>query len=113
MENSMLPLPEYKEENGNVYLSLRNKISEHSKTIHDKVVLKIQNKSSSFNQTQRKILGYLFRNQKSIKEDLANFCNTHINTISHHLNYFIEEGIITRLSEKQRDPNALFTLKKH
>ena len=38
MEKSMLSIPEYKEENGNVYLILRNKISKHSKTIHDSVI---------------------------------------------------------------------------
>lgn len=60
MEKSMLSVPEYKEANRNVYLTLRNKISEHSKTIDDIVMKKIETNFINYNVTQVKILNYLF-----------------------------------------------------
>lgn len=113
MEKSMLSVPEYKEEHKNVYLILRNKISNHSKTIHDGVIVKIETNWRSFNETERKILGYLFINQKATKEELAKYCETHINTISRYLNQFIKIDILERVSEKQRDADALYMFKKH
>lgn len=112
MEKSMLSVPEYKEENRNVYLILRNKISNHSKTIHDGVIIKIETNWESFNTTQRNILEYLFKNQKATKEELAKCCDTHINTISRYLNQFIKMGILERVSEKQRDVDAIYVFKK-
>ena len=113
MEKSMLSKPEYREENGNVYLILRNKISEHSKTIHDSVIKSIEKNWSGYNETQKKILNYLFVKQTATKEVLTNFCGTHKNTVGRNLNQFMDEGIIERISEKQRDADALFAFKKH
>jgi ATP-dependent DNA helicase RecG len=42
MEKSMLSTPEYVEKNGNVYLTLRNKISNHSKAISDTILKMVQ-----------------------------------------------------------------------
>ncbi|NOY48469.1 MAG: ATPase, partial [Chlorobi bacterium] len=112
MEKSMLSVPEYKEENKNVYLILRNKISNHSKTIHDGVIVKIETNWGTFNTTQRRILSYLFMNQKATKDELANYCETHTNTIRRYLNQFIRNDILERISEKQRDVDALYMFKK-
>lgn len=69
MEKSMLSIPEYVEKNGNVYLTLRNKISKHTKTISDSILKTIQNNWFSYNDTQKKILQYLFyHNQATINE---------------------------------------------
>jgi ATP-dependent DNA helicase RecG len=112
MEKSMLSVPEYSEANKNVYLVLRNKISDHSKTIHDIVIKKIEKNWSLYNSTQRKILSKLFINQKATKEELAKYCDTHTNTIRRYLNDFIEEELLERISEKQRDADALYMFKK-
>lgn len=112
MEKSMLSVPEYKEENRNVYLILRNKISNHSKTIHDGVIVKIETNWGTFNSTQRSILEYLFKNQKATKEELARYCDTHINTISRYLNKYMKIDILERVSEKQRDADAIYMFKK-
>ncbi len=60
MEKSMLSIPEYIERNGNVYLTLRNKISNHTKTIPDEILKSIQNNWPSYNDTQRKILAVMY-----------------------------------------------------
>jgi len=113
MEKSMLSVPEYKEANRNVYLTLRNKISEHSKTIDDIVMKKIESNFSSFNETQVKILNYLFVKQKAKIEELAVFTDVNEKTVRLYLNQFIEDEIIDRISNKIRDKNALYVLKKH
>lgn len=113
MEKSMLSIPEYKEENGSVYLILRNKISEHSKTIHDSVIEEIEKNWKSYNDTQRSIFNYLFINHQVTIDDLVQFTGININTIRAYINKFIEDGLLIRVSEKQRDINALYMFKKH
>ena len=56
---------------------------------------------------------YLFVKQKAIKEELAKYCETHNNTIRRYLNKFIKGNILERVSEKQRDADALYMFKKH
>lgn len=112
MEKSMLALPEYKEVNNNIYLTLRNTISNHSKTIRKIVIDRIENDWGNFNETQRKILHYLFVQQEATKSELAEYCAIHINSISRNLNLLIDRNIIERVSEKQRDPNATYIFKK-
>ncbi|TDD99386.1 ATP-binding protein [Flavobacterium cellulosilyticum] len=113
MEKSMLSIPEYKEENGNVYLILRNKISEHSKTIHDSVIEKIEKNWELYNVTQRSIFNYLFLNHQATIDELTKFTAININTIRSYVNKFQEEGLLDRISEKQRDKNAIYMFKKH
>lgn len=113
MEKSMLSLPEYKEVNGQVYLTLRNKISEHSKTIHDSVIEKIEKNWMMYNDTQRSIINYLFLNHKGTVHDFSIYTGVNENTIRVYLNQFVADGTLVRLSEKQRDINALFVFKKH
>ncbi len=112
MEKSMLSVPEYEVKNKNVYLTLRNKISSHSKTIHNSIINWIEKNWSSLNDTQKKILVYLFYNQKATKQELAEYCNTHIHTIRRYLNDFADKEIIESLSHKKRDLNAKYTFKQ-
>lgn len=113
MEKSMLSIPEYKENNGNVFLILRNKISGHSKTIHDSVIEKIEKNWSTYNDTQRSIFSYLFNNHKGTVEELRDFTGINLNTVRGYLNKFIDDGLIERKSQKQRDINAIYMFKKH
>lgn len=113
MEKSMLSVPEYKEANGNVYLILRNRISEHSKTIHNTVIEKIEKNWKSYNTTQISIFNCLFLNHKATIDELSKFADINSNTIRTYVNKFVSDGILDRLSEKQRDINAPYIFKKH
>jgi ATP-dependent DNA helicase RecG len=113
MEKSMLSTPEYKEENGNVYLILRNKISEHSKTIHDSIIEKIEKNWKTYNETQKSILNYLFLNHKGTILDFDTHINVNEKTIRIYLKQFERDNILEKLSNKQRDIKALFVFKKH
>lgn len=112
MERSMLSLPEYKEKNGNVILTLKNRISEHSKTINTSIMKEIENKFSIYNDTQRKILLYLFMNGCATVSELSEYTEINENTIRSYLNAFISDGLIERQSIKKRDINAKYVIKK-
>ena len=112
MEKSMLSLPEYHEKNGNVYLVLRNKISQHSKTIHDTVVDKIENEWGDYNETQRNILVYLFATHHATLSEIVSYVKINENTVRGYLNKFMKEKLIERQTKKQRDINALYVFKK-
>jgi len=112
MEKSMLSVPEYNENNGNIYLILRNKISGHSKTIHDSVMETIEVNWRDYNDTQRKILLYLITQYKATLGQIVDYIGINENTIRFYLNKFIEKNLVDRLSSKQRDINALYMLKK-
>jgi ATP-dependent DNA helicase RecG len=113
MEKSMLSTPEYIEKNGNVYLILRNKISNHTKTIHDSILKIIQENWSKYNDTQKKILQHLFYHNQSTIDELVLITGINEKTVRLYLNQFIDqEKILERLSEKQRDKNAKYAFRK-
>lgn len=112
MEKSMLSTPEYKEKNGNVYLTLRNKVSQHTKTIPDSILAAIQTKWKSYNETQQKILQYLFYNNQATIDKLVEHTGINEKTIRLYLNQFVTDEIMDRVSTKIRDKNALYVFKK-
>ena len=113
MEKSMLSTPEYIEKNGNVYLTLRNKISNHTKTIPDTILKTIQDNWSKYNDTQKKILQHLFYQNQATIGELVLITGINEKTLRLYLNQFIDdEKILERLSEKQRDKNAKYAFKK-
>lgn len=113
MEKSMLSTPEYVERNGNVYLTLRNKISKHTKTISDSILKAIQDNWKSYNDTQKRILQYLFYHNQATIDELVEVTGIHEKNVRLYLNQFMDnEKILDRLSEKQRDKNAKYAFKK-
>lgn len=113
MEKSMLSVPEYREENGNVYLTLRNKVSGHSKTIHDSIMERIEKNWSTYNDTQKKIFQYLFYMNKGTLGDLVKHTRINENTVRGYLNAFVANDLLEKVSTKQRDINAIYLFKKH
>lgn len=112
MEKSLLAEPEYREQNGNVYLTLRNRVSSHDKAISPEVMGSIENQWMEFNDTQRAILFYLFTHGSATANDLVEYTQININSIRSYLNGFVAKKLIERHSQKQRDANAKYTLKK-
>ncbi len=112
MEKSMLSVPEYREHNGNVYLTLRNKISRHSKTINDAVMEKVAKDWKLLNDTQRKVLFFLFTYHKATLNEIVDFVQINANTIRAYINKMINDGLLDKISDKQRDKNAVYRFKK-
>lgn len=107
MEKSMLSKPIYEERNGNVYLTLTNKISGHSKTINEQIIQKIEDNWINYNDTQKKILSYLFFEIEGTIKEFADYADINIRSIRDYLNQFIKGGIVERHSEKIRDLDAI------
>ena len=98
----MLSTPEYIEKNGNVYLTLRNKISNHTKTIPDTILKTIQDNWSKYIDTQKKILQHLFYQNQATIGELVLITGINEKTLRLYLNQFIDdEKNLERLSEKQ------------
>lgn len=113
MEKSMLSTPEYVEKNGNVYLTLRNKISNHTKTISDAILKTVQENWATYNDTQKRILQHLFYHNQATIGELVEVTGIHEKNVRLYLNQFMDnENILVRLSEKQRDKNAKYAFKK-
>jgi len=113
MEKSMLSIPEYIEKNGNVYLILRNKISNHTKTIPDAILKTVQSNWNNYNDTQKKILEYLFYHNQATLADLVEVTGIHEKNVRVYVNQFIDETkILERLSDKQRDKYAKYAFRK-
>ncbi|QLB40363.1 ATP-binding protein [Mannheimia pernigra] len=112
MEKSMLAKPEYREQNGNVYLTLRNRVSSHEKTISTELMVLIEDNWINYNDTQKKILTYLFLNNTATLTEFVENTQINANSIRSYLNHFIDKGMLVRLSSKQRDVNAKYAFKK-
>ena len=112
MERSLLAQPQYKVQNNNVYLTLRNRVSSHEKTISTALMSAIEEGWKEYNETQRAILLYLFRNGSATITELATHIGINQNSIRNYLNEFIQQNIMEKHSQKQRDPNAKYTFKK-
>ena len=113
MEKSMLSTPEYVEKNGNVYLTLRNKISNHSKAISDTILKMVQENWANYNDTQKRILQHLFYHNQVTINELVKVTGIHEKNVRLYLNHFMDnEKILVRLSAKQRDKNAKYAFKK-
>ena len=112
MERSMLSKPEYSDKNNTVTLILRNKVADHEKTISEEVMKKIEKLWKSFNETERKILQFLFLNHRGTASELAKSTNISLQMIRVYLKKFCDISILVRHSEKIRDKNAIYALKK-
>jgi ATP-dependent DNA helicase RecG len=112
MEKSMLSVPEYKENHGNVYLILRNNVSGHSKTIHDSVLVLVERNWGLYNETQKRILEFLFLSHKGTIHDFSTYTGINIKTIRTYLNDFTDQKVMERLSNKLRDIDAIYVFKK-
>ncbi|GGM06360.1 transcriptional regulator [Streptomyces cinereus] len=109
MEKSMLAKPVYKEQNGNIYLILQNNISTHEKTIHTDLMKKIEKKWGDYNDTQQRILLFIFSLGGVTVGEVSELLGISTTTIRRYLNDFVSNNILDRISEKERDINAKYT----
>lgn len=108
MREFMLAEPEYRDRENTVTLTLRNKVTEHKETIYGETLERVETHWPSLNQSQRTIIQLLFEHQEM---DIAGF-EKHMplsgQTIRLNLKQLIQLEIAERLSDKIRDPNALY-----
>lgn len=108
MRQFMLAEPEYRDIENTVTLILRNKVTEHKETIFSETLERIENHWPELNQSQRTIIQLLFENQEM---DISGFETSLAKTpqaVRYNLRRLIELEILERLSNKTRDPKALY-----
>ena len=111
MNQSMLAEPVYTNANDTVTLTLKNKVSSHRETIHEDVLDNIQKHWPNLNETQRRIVSFLFENCESSISPIAQSVYVSDQTIRNNMKYLEGLEIIERLSTKQRDKNAIYRFK--
>lgn len=111
MERSMLSDPIYTDKNDTVVLTLINKIAKNKQIVSEKVKNKITENWSSFNQTEQSILQCIMKETDPIVSDISRYSEVSEKSVRHYLKKFIEQGIIVRKSEKERDKNAKYTFR--
>lgn len=112
MQEFTLARPEYTDENSTVTLTLRNKVSEHKETIFSEVLEQISSGWESFNDSQREIISLLFENQEATVGQIADRLELGSGAVRYNLKKLAEMEIIERLSEKIRDPDAIYRFRQ-
>lgn len=114
MEQFAQSRPEYKEQNSTVYLTLRNQISTHSKTVHGKLMTQIEQQWHNYNDTKRAILQFLFTQGGATLTEICKYVGVNQNTVRGYLNDFVQENILQKNSRdnKKRDIHAVYLFKQ-
>ncbi len=111
MNQSLLAEPIYTNVNDTVTLTLKNKVSSHRETIHEDVMKAIQDYWENLNESQRNIVSYLLENRESTISPLAEHLSVNDQTIRNNMKLLETLEIVERLSDKQRDKNAIYRFK--
>lgn len=108
MRESMLAQPVYKDEASIVTLTLRNKVTDHKETIFSETLERVEEHWENLNKSQRQIIQLLFEQQEMAVAEFEQLMPLSGQTIRLNLKHLIELRIVARLSEKIRDPHALY-----
>lgn len=112
MKKSLLSNPEYIDKNDTVTLILKNNISKNEDTISEETMKKIEEIFDNLNDSKKDVLNFILINKKTNILELVENIKYWERTIRRNLNFFIELEIIEKKSEKLRNKNTLFVIKK-
>jgi len=112
MAKSMLSEPEYSVTNNTVKLSLRNKVSGHNNAISDRVMKLIEMSWVNWNESQKKIVVYMFENNHATLAQLTEELQITDNAVRGYLNSLCGQNVLERNTDKIRDLHAMYTFKK-
>jgi len=112
MKESLLSEPEYIDKNDMVTLILKNNISKNDDTISERTMKEVEKIFITLNDSQKQILNYLIINKKCTVWDISKWVNLSEKMVRSYLNQFTEDWILIRDSDKIRDKNAIYKLKK-
>jgi predicted transcriptional regulator len=83
-------------------------VSEHKETILGEVLEVIGAGWESFNGSQHQIISLLFENQEATIEQMIQHVGVSDQAIRYNIKKLEELGIVERVSEKIRDPSAIY-----
>ncbi|CAA6690440.1 MULTISPECIES: ATP-binding protein [unclassified Lentimonas] len=108
MRDSMLAEPVYTDIESTVTLTLRNKVTAHKETIFSETLERIEANWEALNNSQQRIIQILFEKQEMDVPAFEDVMPLTGQAIRYNLRHLIELKMVERLSEKRRDPNALY-----
>lgn len=111
MREFMLAKPEYADDGNTVTLTLRNRVSDHKETILAEVLERIEKQWPTLTSSQRGMISLLFDKQEATIAEMAGQVGLSEQAIRYNLRKFEELRIVERLSDKIRDPKALYRFK--
>lgn len=112
MEASLLSEPKYTDVDDTVTLILENKVAKHKKTIADGVLDEISEVWGDLNITERQIVQCLMVKSDPTVSEISEYCGVSDRSVRTYLNKFVDDGLVERSSEKLRDKNAKYLLRK-
>jgi Fic family protein len=101
----------YQNENATVTLTLHNKVTEHRETIHEDTIQKIHSHWKTFSKNQRAMISYLFVEKEATISEMIQAVGITDQAIRYNLKKLESLEIIEKLSDKPRDPLALYRFK--
>lgn len=111
MREFMLANPEYSDDGTTVTLTLRNRVSDHKETILGEVLERIEKLWPTLTSSQQGMIALLFNRQEATIAEMVELVGLSEQAIRYNLKKFEEVDIVERLSNKVRDPKALYRFK--
>ena len=112
MQEWMLADPEYTDVNNTITLALRNKVSDHKETILAEILERISADWDLFNGSQRRIISILFERKEATVDQLEELMSLTTQSVRNNLRHLVDIGILERVSEKIRDPLAIYRFRR-
>lgn len=112
MEKFFSSEPEYKEKDKIVYLTLKNNVRSDEDTISEQTIWIVEKAMVTMNETEKKIISYLLTKRWATISNICDWVKTGERAVRSYLNDFIDMKIVQRMSDKVRDKNAIFKIKK-
>jgi len=108
MRELALDEPSYTDERSIVTLTLRNRVSPHKETILREVLELISDRWESLNASQKGLINLLLNSQEATIGQMTQLIGVSKQAIRYNLKKLEEIGIVERVSDKVRDPKAIY-----
>ena len=113
MKESFLSEPEYIDKNDIVTLILRNNVFKNDDAISEKIMREIERIFNTLNESQKILLNFLIIQKKTTVTEASEWTGISEKMTRWYLNQYINDyGIMQRESDKIRDKNAVYRLRK-
>jgi ATP-dependent DNA helicase RecG len=109
MSDLQLTEPIYEDKDDIVTLTLANTIFGNEKHIPSEILVKMNNDMENYGDTKRRVVLYLLQKGHGTINDIAETLDLSKRAIRNNLHSLIDDGIVKRNSDKQRDINAIYT----
>lgn len=104
-----LSAPTYTDKDSIVTLTLENSAYRNEKNLPIGLLDKISNNLSSYNKTKKAIIAFLLGHGHGTITEISQSTNIGDRAIRNNLDDMVQDGIVTRNSNKKRDKNAKYT----